>query len=485
MLRVTVEHLAPRRVTLHFAVSDTGIGIPPEKQEQIFQAFTQADSSTTRRYGGTGLGLAIAQRLVELMDGRMWVESAVGKGSTFHFTADFDTPHQPAAAAGTVRRNALEGLRVLVVDDNATNRRILDEMLASWRMTPTTVADATSALTLLRRAADGPERFDVVISDCQMPDVDGFTFARRLKRDPGLATTPVVMLTSIGHPRDVVRCRRIGVDAYLSKPVKHSDLLDALVTVFGVSTRKPPSLTRTTRARTRALRVLVAEDNLVNRKLVTRLLQKRGHRITAVENGRAAVTALTAPAAKRFDVVLMDVQMPEMNGLEATAAIRQHEAAGGGHVPIVALTAHALQGDRERCLAAGMDAYLVKPIDVEEMIATVETCAESGSPPLTETATAARRRAVAGLRSRRSPEALRRRSTTADGSRRVLSRRLSRQPATDWLGDQDERCGTIATQCPRAEGCAGHGRIARGTRGRIQARTDGSRRRHRRRAGSA
>ncbi len=386
VLRVTVEHLAPRRVTLHFAVSDTGIGIPPEKQEQIFQAFTQADSSTTRRYGGTGLGLAIAQRLVELMDGRMWVESAVGKGSTFHFIADFDTPHQPAAAASTVRRKALEGLRVLVVDDNATNRRILDEMLASWRMIPATVADATSALTLLRRSANGPEPFDVVISDCQMPDVDGFTFARRLKRDPRLATTPVVMLTSIGRPRDVGRCRKIGVDAYLSKPVKHSDLLDALVNVFGVSTRKSPSLTRTTRPRTRALRVLVAEDNVVNRKLVTRLLQKRGHRITAVENGRAAVAALTSPAAKRFDVVLMDVQMPEMNGLEATAAIRQHEAAGGAHVPIIALTAHALQGDRERCLAAGMDAYLAKPIDVEELISTVETRAEGGSSPLPEAA---------------------------------------------------------------------------------------------------
>jgi CheY-like chemotaxis protein len=263
-------------------------------------------------------------------------------------------------------------------------------MLASWRMTPTTVPDATSALTLLRRTAGRPEQFDVVISDCRMPDVDGFTFARRLKRDPRLATTPVVMLTSIGHPREVVRCRKIGVDAYLSKPVQHSDLLDALVTVFGVSTRKSPSLARTTRARTRALRVLVAEDNLVNRKLVTRLLQKRGHRVTAVETGRAAVAALASPAAKRFDVVLMDVQMPEMNGLEATAAIRQREAAAGGHVPIIALTAHALQGDRERCLAAGMDAYLVKPIDVEEMISTVEACAEGGSsPPIENAATLA------------------------------------------------------------------------------------------------
>jgi PAS domain S-box-containing protein len=373
ILRVTVEHLAPRRVTLHFAVSDTGIGIPPEKQEHIFQAFTQADSSTTRRFGGTGLGLAIAQRLAKLMNGRMWVDSAVGRGSTFHFTADFETPRTNVVSAAA-RRKALEGLRVLVVDDNATNRRILDEMLASWRMTPTVVADATTALAVLRDTVDGPHAFDVVISDCQMPDVDGFTFARRVKRDPRLSATPVVMLTSLGDPRDVARCRKIGVDAYLSKPVKHSDLLDALVTVFGVSTRQAASVHRTTRARTRPLRVLVAEDNLVNRKLITRLLQKRGHRIVAVDNGHAAVVALTSPSRKTFDVVLMDVQMPQMNGLEAAAAIRKHEAARGVHVPIIAVTAHAMAGDRERCLAAGMDAYLAKPIDVSELISTVEAC---------------------------------------------------------------------------------------------------------------
>ena len=380
VLRVSVEHAAPRRVTLHFSVADTGIGIPPEKQEQIFEAFTQADSSTTRRFGGTGLGLAIAMRLVELMDGRIWVESEVGKGSTFHFTADFDVPRE-AIGPGPVRPSALDGLRVLVVDDNATNRRILDEMLMSWRMSPTVVPDATSAFELLQRAAEGPEPFDVVISDCQMPDVDGFTFAKRLKHDGRLASTPVVMLTSMGDPEHVERCRRIGVDAYLSKPVKHSDLLDALVTVFGVSTRKvAPPLARTTHAKARALRVLVAEDNLVNRKLVTRLLQKRGHRITAVENGRDAVAALTAATGPAFDVVLMDVQMPQLNGLEATAAIRRHEAAHGAHVPIIALTAHAMQGDRERCLAAGMDGYLSKPIDVDDLVSTVERFAEGGVP---------------------------------------------------------------------------------------------------------
>jgi two-component system sensor histidine kinase/response regulator len=282
--------------------------------------------------------------------------------------------------SGAVRRKALEGLRVLVVDDNATNRRILDEMLTSWRMTPTVVPDARHALAVMRDAADGPGRFDVLISDCQMPEVDGFTLARQVKRDESLAATPVVLLTSIGSPSDVARCRKIGVNAYLSKPVKHSDLLDALVTAFGVSTRRPPSSTRAVRARVRPLRILVAEDNQVNRKLVTRLLQKRGHRISAVDNGRSALEVATSATGRRFDVVLMDVQMPEMNGLEATEAIRQREQSTSRHIPIIALTAHAMPADRERCLAAGMDGYLAKPIDVEELIATVEAYAEGERP---------------------------------------------------------------------------------------------------------
>jgi two-component system sensor histidine kinase/response regulator len=379
VLRVTVDQRDERRTTLHFAVTDTGIGIPQDKQAQIFQAFTQADSSTTRRFGGTGLGLAIALRLVELMSGRLWVASEVGRGSTFHFTATFDMPRE-ITLSGAVRRKALEGLRVLVVDDNATNRRILDEMLTSWRMTPTVVPDARHALAVMRDAADGPGRFDVLISDCQMPEVDGFTLARQVKRDESLAATPVVLLTSIGSPSDVARCRKIGVNAYLSKPVKHSDLLDALVTAFGVSTRRPPSSTRAVRARVRPLRILVAEDNQVNRKLVTRLLQKRGHRISAVDNGRSALEVATSATGRRFDVVLMDVQMPEMNGLEATEAIRQREQSTSRHIPIIALTAHAMPADRERCLAAGMDGYLAKPIDVEELIATVEAYAEGERP---------------------------------------------------------------------------------------------------------
>jgi PAS domain S-box-containing protein len=366
------------RVTLHFSVSDTGIGIPLEKQEYIFKAFTQADSSTTRRFGGTGLGLAIALRLVELMGGQLWVESVEGQGSTFHFTAVFERSRKALPATAMARPRALEGLRVLVVDDSQTHRRILDEMLASWSMKPVTVADSASALATLQ-VASSTARFDVVITDCQMPVTDGFTLARRIKNDVHLRDTPIIMLTSVGRPEETARCRKLGVAACLTKPVKHSDLLEALEEIAGVSTRRTTArAAKPARAPRRSLRILVAEDNLVNRKLVTTLLKKRGHKVTAVENGRKAVAAITRD--KAFDIVLMDVQMPEMGGFEATHAIRASET-HGNHLPIVALTAHAMQGDRERCLAAGMDGYLAKPIDVNELIATVERFADPPDHP--------------------------------------------------------------------------------------------------------
>jgi PAS domain S-box-containing protein len=381
VLHVEVESASALRATLRFVVSDTGIGIAADKQQQIFQAFTQADSSTTRRFGGTGLGLAIGLRLVELMGGRMWVESEVGRGSRFFFTAIFD---RPAAIREPMldKSRALDGLRVLVVDDNATNRHILEEMLASWHMKPTAVADSEQALAALGRAASEPQPFDVVVADRHMPGVDGFMLARRIRRERAVARTPILMLMSVGDGAETVP-KGVTVDGYLTKPVKHSDLLDALATLFRVPTRRP----RADRAQPHAkppkrLRILVAEDNMVNRKLVTRLLQKRGHHVDAVENGRAAVDAIDSSTQSPFEVLLMDLQMPEMSGFEATHAIRERERESGGHLPIVALTAHAMVGDRERCLAAGMDGYLSKPIDVNDLIATVERFgAEHASRP--------------------------------------------------------------------------------------------------------
>jgi len=309
---------------------------------------------------------------VELMNGRMWVESEVGRGSTFFFTATFDRPQVAPRDPLVDKTTALDGLRVLVVDDNATNRTILEEMLSSWHMKPTAAADAESALTALRDAVARQHAFDVIIVDRLMPVVDGFMLARRVRRERPFARTPIVMMMSVGDGSETSR-RGVGVDAYLTKPVKHSDLLDALATLFRVSTRRPrPERDVKPAARpAKRLRVLLAEDNLVNRKLVTKLLQKRGHHVHAVENGRAAVDTI-ASAQPDFDVVLMDLQMPEMGGFEATHEIRERERGTAEHLPIVALTAHAMAGDRERCLAAGMDGYLSKPIEVDDLIATVE-----------------------------------------------------------------------------------------------------------------
>jgi PAS domain S-box-containing protein len=362
------------RAVLVVSVSDTGIGIPEDKRHRVFQAFTQADNSTTRRFGGTGLGLAISQRLVELMGGRIWLESKVGFGSTFHFTAVFDrSPDHDAAPVLAAREpKALAGLRVLVVDDNATNRRILTEILESWQMQPVAAADASSGMRLLEEAAAAGSRYDVVVTDAQMPTVDGFMFARRIKQDRRLQGVPVIMLTSMGRPDDA-KGRSSAVQAYLTKPVKHSDLLDAFAGIFGGLTQPgtAPPVTPADEAPgpRKPLRVLVAEDNAVNRKLVTTLLRQRRHLVKAVEHGRAAVDAVHSGG---WDVVLMDLQMPEMGGLEATQRIRATERTTGARVPIIALTAHAMPGDRERCLAAGMDDYLSKPIDVSRMIATVE-----------------------------------------------------------------------------------------------------------------
>ncbi|MBI3696273.1 MAG: response regulator, partial [Acidobacteria bacterium] len=364
VLGVETESRTDHEVRLHFAVSDTGIGISPEKRQMIFEAFTQADSTTTRQYGGTGLGLAISSQLVEMMGGRTWLESEVGRGSTFHFTARFAAP--PVAAAPMELEN-LRDLPVLVVDDNATNRRILEEVLTNWRMKPTVVDGGRPALAALRNARQAGRPFRLALIDAQMPGMDGFTLARRIKQSRSLASTTLIMLTSAG-PSDASRCRKLGVRASLTKPVKQSDLFNVIATVLSKQARPASRPSTAPVVRRGGLRILLAEDKPVNQKLAIFMLEKQGHRVAVASNGREALGALEK---SRFDLVLMDVQMPVMGGLEATAAIRERERAVGGHIPIIALTADAMHGDRERCLAVGMDAYISKPLQSAELFSTI------------------------------------------------------------------------------------------------------------------
>jgi two-component system, sensor histidine kinase and response regulator len=377
---------SPEDVTLSFTVRDTGIGIPAEKQRTIFEAFSQADGSTTRKYGGTGLGLAISSHLIEMMGGRIWVESEPGRGSTFHFTTRVDVPTDSTPEPPT-EEVSLVGLPVLVVDDNATNRRILRRTLSSWKVVPTLAESAEAALAALHRARDSGHPFALVLSDAHMPGVDGFALAERIKQDPNLAGATIMMLTSGGQRGDAARCRELGVAAYLTKPIRQTELKEAVcgalaskqgkTGTFGLLTRHSLREARPRRSRRRALRVLLAEDNAVNQRLAVRLLEKRGIKAMVVGDGREALAAVEK---QRFDVVLMDVQMPGMDGFETTAAIRAREARTGTHLPIIAMTAHALKGDRERCLAAGMDAYVAKPIRPEELFEAIDALSRtSGS----------------------------------------------------------------------------------------------------------
>jgi PAS domain S-box-containing protein len=370
----------PRSTTLHFTVVDTGLGIPKEKQSAIFEMFEQVDNSITRRHGGTGLGLAIASRLAALMGGRIWVESEVGRGSRFHFTvrvqlaeAEPETPSSPEPAV-------LHGMRVLVVDDSATNRRILEDVLRSWSMVATCVPDARQAIARLREAHAAGRPYELVLTDAHMPEIDGFTLSEQIKGDDGVGSTVVMMLTSGDRAEDMARCEQLGIAAYLLKPIKQSELLEAIELALGITgPSKGPRLPLEERpCRAGRLRILLAEDSLVNQKLAVALLEGQGHTVTLTANGREALAAVESGT---FDIVLMDVQMPEMDGLEATTRIRAREKQCGGHVPIVAMTAHALKGDRERCLAAGMDAYIAKPIRAEGLFDTIDALAAAPADP--------------------------------------------------------------------------------------------------------
>ena len=354
--------------TVQFRVRDTGIGISPEQLGTIFQEFTQADASMTRRYGGTGLGLAISRRLVALMGGELAVTSEVGHGSEFSFALTLPLEAAQAAARATV---SLGGRRLLVVDDNETNRRIVRDMLGAEGMAVHEAPRADAGLEALRRAARAGTPYDLAILDAQMPDQDGFELATAIRADRALAATRLLILTSAGQRGDGERCRQLGIQAYLTKPIARADLVEAVGTVLAGTVSAPGAadlVTRHSIAESRhALRILLAEDNPVNQQVATAMLLKRGHQVDVVSNGREAVDAV---ARVRYDVVLMDIQMPEMDGFEATAKIRALPQ--GRTLPIIALTAHALSGERERCLERGMSGYLAKPFKAHDLFAVVE-----------------------------------------------------------------------------------------------------------------
>ncbi len=362
---------AGQDVTLHFMVGDTGMGIPEERRSAIFEMFEQADNSMTRRYGGAGLGLAIASRLAGLMQGRIWVQSEVGRGSEFHFTARLGLAEPEVVQAIPPEPSRLHGVRVLAVDDNATNRRLLEEILRGWRMVPASAGSARQALALIARAREAGEPYDLVLTDAHMPDVDGFTLVEEIRRDPSLGSTVVMMLTSGDRPEDMARCDQLGIAAYLLKPIKQSELLEAIELALGITvtaSKRPPSDQRQ-RRRVGPLHILLVEDSLINQKLAVALLESEGHRVTVAHNGRQAIDALDNGG---FDLVVMDVQMPEMDGLEATARIRAKQRQTASHTPILAMTAYALKGDRQRCLEAGMDGYIAKPIRADELFDAIE-----------------------------------------------------------------------------------------------------------------
>ena len=366
---------------LLFSVSDTGIGIPHDKLDMIFESFAQADSSTTRKYGGTGLGLSISKRLVEMMGGRIWVESEVGRGSTFRFTVTLgvqECPHEHKKHSMPPAFD-IKGVKAIIIDDNATNRLILKNMLSGWGAVITEADDGVKGLSEIKNAVNANDPFKLVLLDCRMPGMDGFCVAEQIKNDPGKIGMTIMMLTSDNRTGDTARCLDLGITGYLVKPVKRASLKDAIANIM--SSQKDASKNVTvvecdisagaqpqTLEIHRPLHILLAEDNEINQKLAVRILEKRGHTVVIAENGRKALETLER---ERFDLVLTDVQMPEMDGLELTERIRAKEMETGGHIPVIAMTAMAIIGDKERCLEAGMDSYVSKPIKQDELFETI------------------------------------------------------------------------------------------------------------------
>jgi CheY-like chemotaxis protein len=378
VVRVSLEGETETHANIGFSIKDTGIGIPAEVQAKLFQAFTQADSSTTRRFGGTGLGLAISKQLVEMMGGKIGVTSDPGKGSTFFFNTRLEKQTGPAEPAPSIYFRDLFDLRVLVVDDNATNRQILRHQLFAWKMQKGSAANGYEALDLLRTAVVDKKPYDLALLDMQMPEMDGMTLARAIKNDPSIASTRLIILTSMGYMHTQEELKAAGVDAYLIKPVKQSRLFDCLVDVLGraaaehVFTKAPrdeaPHERTAPTFQAPSARILLAEDNTVNQKVALAQLKGLGFTADAVANGQEVLNALKQVP---YDLIFMDCQMPDMDGYEAARIIRQIEKAQGASwkapIRIVAMTANAMTGDREKCLASGMDDYLSKPVRKAEL----------------------------------------------------------------------------------------------------------------------
>jgi CheY-like chemotaxis protein len=370
VLHVEMKSCSDTEIILQFTVADTGIGIPLDKQQLIFDSFSQADSSMTRKYGGTGLGLAISNQLVRMMKGQIWVESEESRGSKFHFTARFGLQNNAEKREVPVEWEGLDDLSVLVVENNATNRFILQELLCHWRMKTTVAESGEQALTVLEQAQ---EPFSLMIIEAQMPKMGGFALVEQIKKKPDLSKVPTIVLSSVGCHGDAVRCRELGVKGYLRKPIKQSELLNAILTVLGKRSERidqsPLDTYHATCESKQRLHILLAEDKLVNQEVAVTLLTSWGHTVVVANNGEEA---LAAWATDSFDLVLMDVQMPKMDGLEATATIRTKEKETGNHIPIIAITAHVMKGDRQRCLEAGMDNYIPKPIDPKKLFEFIE-----------------------------------------------------------------------------------------------------------------
>jgi signal transduction histidine kinase/DNA-binding response OmpR family regulator len=382
VVEVNQEFRDGPEIVLYFSVRDTGIGIPSDKLELIFEPFAQADSSTQRKYGGTGLGLTISNRIVQLMGGKMGVDSEVGKGSAFHFTAHFKVPKGGSERRVPADLGKLWDMPVLVVDDNATSRRIIEQTLVRWHMKPRVTNGGREALEAIEEARSAGRGFPLLLLDVNMPEINGFELAERVRKETGMQSATILMLTSSGEHGDPGRLKELGVAANLVKPFKQSELLHAILLALGAVEQKNreeveaymPSFFEPRPEERQSCRVLLVEDDVVNQKLARTVLEKRGHQVVLARNGAEAVAL---HEREKFDVILMDVTMPVMGGLEATGLIREREKRTGSHVPIIAMTAHAMKGDREKCLQAQMDAYISKPIQARVLL---EAIAELRTP---------------------------------------------------------------------------------------------------------